>query len=272
MSGSACVLKVTTLLLGFMNLAPAAAGEIRIGGTGAVLGLATRLGEAFSATHPLERIEFVPNLGSSGGIQAVRADIIQVSFTGRALKDQERASGLRDAAFVETPFLFVSSHPKPQNLTTADVTAIFSGTLTRWPDDQVISPILRPKGDSDTALLTASFQGMEAGLATLRQRPDIPITGTDQDNLELAESIPYSLTGATLIQIITERPRVNPIALDGIAPTLDRLRTGEYALKKRLYTVTGPNPTAGARTFLAFLRSEQAMRIIVESGGLPLLD
>lgn len=247
--------------------APVSAGEIKIGGTGAAYAVSRLLGDAFTAAHPDETVEVIPSMGSSGGIQAVSAGALQVSFSGRPLKADEKAQGLQEMPFVDTPYVFVSSHPKPQKLSTSDVVAIYTGTLPKWPDGKDISPILRPKGDSDTGYLIETIQGMGPALEKLRQRSDVPIAGTDQDNMEAAQKTLNSFTGSTLLQVVSERPRVKIVNLDGLAPSVEAMEKGDYPLKRRLYLVAKANSSPSAEKFILFLRSPDAAKIIRDNGG-----
>ena len=255
----------TALLFG--SASGASADEMRVGGTGAAHGLMERLGAAFSASHPGDTIEVVPGLGSTGGISALADGVLQIAVSGRTLKDAEKAKGLEAAPLVDTPFVFVSNHAKAQSLTKADVVAIYDGALSKWPDGKEIRPILRPKSDAAAAFVVASFDGMQAAMDKLRQRPDVPIAATDQDNLEAAQRTPNSFAGMTLLQFTTERPRLRAIALDGVEPALEPMEKGAYPLKMRLHVVTKAEPPAVAQRFLAFLRSPEAAKIVRENGA-----
>ena len=252
-------------LLVSISAGPSIAAEIKIGGTGAVFALGGLLSEAFTAAYPDDTVQVIPSMGSSGGIQAVTAGALQVSFSGRPLNADEKTKGLQEMPFLDTPYAFVSSHQKPQKLTTSDVVAIYSGTLAKWPDGKDISPILRPKGDSDTSYLIETIQGMGPALDTLRQRADVPIAGTDQDNMEAAQRTANSFTGSTLLQVVTESPRVKAIRLDGVEPTVEGMEKGEYPLKRRIYAIVNADPSPAAKKFVSFMRSAEAEKITDEA-------
>ena len=246
------------------------ADEMRVGGTGAAQGVLSRLSEAFSTTRPGDKVEVVPGLGSSGGIMAVAEEALQLSISGRELKAEEKAKGLEGAPFFDTPFLFVTSHPQPQKLTKAEVVALYDGVLAKWPDGKQIKPILRPKSDSVTPFLISNFDGMQRAMDKMRQRPDVPVAATDQDNIEVAEKVANSFAGATLVQFLTERPRLRTITLDGIEASVEAMEKGSYILKMRMYAVMKSPPSPIAQRFAKFLRSAQAEKLIRESGGVLL--
>lgn len=73
------VLLVADLSGGFGS-ASAAETSLRFGGTGGSLGPMRQLSEAFMKVNPDVAIEVLPSLGSGGGIKAVLAGAIDLSF------------------------------------------------------------------------------------------------------------------------------------------------------------------------------------------------
>lgn len=108
---------------------------------------------------------------------------------------------------------------------------------------------------------------MQSAMGKLRQRPAVPIAATDQDNIQSAETIPNSLAAATLVQFVTEGPRLRLVALDGVDASVAAMENGIYALKVRLRAVTRNAPSLAARKLISFLGSPEADKIIRESGG-----
>ncbi|GJD92989.1 substrate-binding domain-containing protein [Methylobacterium iners] len=260
----AIVLSTSVLAVGIL---PVAADEIKVGGTGAAFALMQRLAEAFSAAHPGDTVEVVPGLGSSGGIAAVAEGALHLSVSSRMLKPEEKAKGISSAPFLDTPYIFVTSHAKPQALAKADVVAIYDGRLTAWPDGKEIKPVLRPKSESATLFLLAKFDGMGLAMDKLRQRPDVPVAATDQDNLEAAEKIPNSFAGMTLLQFTTEKPKLRTVSLDGMQASTEGNSSPGYPLSIQLFSVAKEKPDRATARFVSFLRTDEAARIIATSGA-----
>jgi phosphate transport system substrate-binding protein len=252
----------------FATAGAASTDELRIGGTGAAQGLLQRLGGVFSASHPGDTLEVVSGLGSTGGISAAIEGALHLAVSGRPLKSGEREKGAKGTLLLDTPFIFVTSHPNKQKLTTANVIEVFNGKLTKWPDGKDIKPILRPKSDSASAYLVDNLSGMQVAMEVLRKRPDVPVAATDQDNVEAAVRIENSLTAMTLVQFTTERPDLRLIELDGAEPSVDAMKTDRYPLKTSLHLIQGPHSSGVADRFIAFIKTSVAEKIILESGGL----
>ncbi len=265
------------ILVGFLAclLWPTAglATTLKIGGTGAALGTARILADAFTRRNPDISIEVPGSLGSRGGIKAAIAGALDVGLSSRPLKSKERQAGARQIHYARTPFVLVTSardsNPSPA-LSSPDLVEIFSGAPAYWGDGTPIRIILRNQRDTSTRLLISAFEGMHAALAKARAIPGIPVAPTEQDNMDLAESLAGSLTTASLTALLAENRPLTPIAIDGVAPTLDNLANGSYRFSKSFYMVTGPEISRPARAFIQFVLSADGAAILRTTGNLPI--
>jgi phosphate transport system substrate-binding protein len=259
---------VATILWAAVFVVPAVAEPLRAGGTGAAMGLMQQLAAGFAAVSETP-LQFIPSLGSSGAIRAVAEGVIDMAVSSRPLKPEERAQGLTELAFARTPFVLATSHPSPNGLRSADIAAIFKADRPTWADGSPIKIILRPKSESDTALMGELFPGLAAVLEAARKRGDVPVAATDQDNADLAERLPGSVTGAALTQLMTERRNLRAVALDGVEPTLADFESGRYRFGKTLYLVTRARNNPNVERFMSFLQSPPARRLLREAGTVP---
>jgi phosphate transport system substrate-binding protein len=261
--------RVACLLVGaFLLPAPLAAGEtLRIGGTGATNEMIKRVGVPFLAETGI-KLELIPSLGSGGGNSAVAAGVLDVSISARLLSAAEIAKGLTAAAELITPFGMVTSHARPNGLTSADFARIYQSDKPLWADGTPIRLILRPTNESDTWVLGEIFPGMSAALAKARTRADMSIAATDQDNADMAEKTAGSLVGATFTQIKMEDRNLRFVPIDGVLPSLETYEKGAYPFSKTLYVVFPAKRSASGERFLAFLRSPQGAAALRETGVL----
>ena len=111
---------------------------------------------------------------------------------------------------------------------------------------------------------------MATALEKAHRIKGIPIAITDQDGMDKAEALPNSLVTASLTSILAESRSLNPIAIDGIAPTLEDLANGSYHMSKFLYLVTGPKVSPLALDFIRFIRSPAGAAILRDTGNLVL--
>lgn len=248
------------------------AATLKIGGTGAALGTIRILADEFLRRHPEVSVQIPDSLGSGGGIKAVLAGALDIALSSRQLKPKERDAGANSAHYATTPFVLVTpasnSNPAP-GLTSEELIAAFSGEPAFWRDGAPIRIILRSEKDSSTRILISAFEGMDAALVKARAIPGIPIAATEQDNMDLAETLPGALTTGSLTVIVAENRSLTPIAIDGVFPSLDNLAAGTYSISKSLYLVTGAKVSRLGLDFIRFVQSTDGAAILRDTGNLP---
>lgn len=245
---------LTALLLGAGSAT--SAEVLRIGGSGAATEMLPHLFAAFAPGEAI-KLEVIPSLGSTGGLRALSEGVLDIAVAGRALKPEELAQGLTQSVAIRTPFMLVTSHPRPSGFKSSEIAGIFNAAKATWADGSPIRIILRPRLDSDTAVLGGMFPGMAAAIERARQRADLTIAATDQDNADVAERVFGSLTGATLTQIKLEKRDLRFVAIDGVEPSLANLENRSYPFAKTQYFVLPAKPKPAAERFVGFLRSPE---------------
>ena len=255
----------------FLAESAASAETFRLAGTGGGMGMAERVAAAYAVATGAT-IEIIPGLGSSGSVKATGDGAIELAISSRPLKPAETALGLTAVLFARTPMVFVTSHPRPPGLASADIPGIFAASDPRWPDGSPINIILRTASDTDVAIAEQYFPGLAEALEVARQRPEVPVTPTDQDNATAAEELPGSFVHSGLSQMVTEKRNLRMVALDGVEPTLETLESGAYPYEKPFYLVYAAKTADAAEGLLRFLRSEEGRAVLRESGSLPVTE
>lgn len=242
---------------------------IRIGGTGGATGGMKTLAAAFSKTHPEVDVVFTPSLGSSGGIKAVLQGSLDLGLSVRPLSEAEIQKGAIATAYARTPFVFVTSHrTEPVDFDLRSFASVYAGHLRTWPDGSPIRVVMRPESEASTQdVMKMSPEMAEAVRHALLQ--DGMITAiTDQDNLDMIETAQGSLGVAPLAQVIAEQRAVQVLSVGGVDPSLETLANGTYPYAKTFFLVTGPRPSAAARSFIEFVQSPEGSAILAQTGHL----
>lgn len=271
-SGMRCAALFLLLAAGVQFPALATAETvIKIGGSGGALGSMKRLAETFMRSHPGVKIQVLSSLGSSGGIKALMAGALDLAVSGRPLKDDEKANGVTEIQYARTPFVFVVHYKVAKSaVTTHELEQIYGGQLPDWPDGSRIRLVIRPEGDSDTKLLRSISPAMDLAVKSAIGKAGMNFAVTDQDSIDMVAKVPGSLGGATLSQIMTERPPVKILAYNGVKPDVKAMAKGRYPLSKPLYLITMNKSAAAVREFAAFVRSPAGKRILANSGNQPI--
>jgi phosphate transport system substrate-binding protein len=259
---------VSSLIACFMSFVTfsADADTVRTGGTGAALGTMRVLAEAYKKTEPQFALDIVPNLGSGGGLKALEHGAIDFAVISRGLKGDEIAQGYVAFEYGRTPFVVATSRAHSPGLTLAQIADIYSGRVNKWPDGTAIRLILRPANDGDTPLLAAFSPGIKEALATAMAREGMIVAITDQDSANDIGRIKGAIGTSSLALILSEQRNLTALSIDGVKPSVNALADGTYPHYKSLYIVSkGTAPGAAAR-FIAFVRSSEGRRALMEMG------
>lgn len=240
----------------------ATAEELRLGGTGAGLANIQSLAEAFAASRPGLGVKFVPSLGSSGGIKALLAGVLDVSVSARRLKDEESAKGAVAVEYARTPFVFATRSKVVSGFSLSKLVQMYAGDVDEWPDGSPVRLVLRPTTDSDTQLLRAMSEDMSRAVDRAYARPGFIEVQTDQDNADALESVSGSIGTATLGQIIAENRSLRVLAVDGVEPRAAAAAAGRYPFLKVLFLVVRSDASPLVAQFVAYAQSPEARAIL----------
>jgi phosphate transport system substrate-binding protein len=255
------------IFLFFTNVLVSKAEPLRLGSTGAVALLLQRLADAHSVRSPQLQIEVIQGLGSGGAIAAAAAGAIDLAISSRNINEKERAMGVVSTPLFETPYIFVSSISVPLSLTMHDVLGYYSGTIRTYPNGEAVRLVLRPRSDANTVYVTGAIPGMSAAQEQARLRHDIPVAGTDQDNMQQMKNVTGAFSGMSLTQLSMEPNALQHVRLNNVLGTLETIKSGAYPFKIMMYVATNKSPSAAALSFQAFLTSTEGRSIIEKAGG-----
>lgn len=259
----------SAVLLISLGTAPAQAVAVKIGGTGAALGGIRLLAEAFHRQQAEVTVEVVEGLGSTGGIRALIAGAVDIGLAGRSLRDGEREAGAMPRPYARTPFVIVTHPEVPvEEISMQDAVGIYAGRVTAWPDGTPLRLIMRPEGDSDTAMLMSISEELAESVTQAQKRQGLTVATTDQKALDHVERLPGAVGTSTLALVSTEHRKVKVMALAGMVPSVESLRDGRWPYYKDLAVVTLDQPSEPARAFLDFMWSPEGRAVLEASGHL----
>lgn len=245
----------------------AIAADIRIGGTGNALGTMRLLGDAFTQSHPDTKAIIMGSIGTSGAIKAVPKGAIELGLSSRVLSDDEAKSGLSIVEYAQSPtVLAVHKNIKVRSITLSQLSDIYSGKLSHWPDGTRIRPVMRQPGDDNTRQLKGLSAEIERALTVAEGQPGALFAVTDQDAADKMETVPGSLGVTTVALIRSESRSLHALAIGGVEPTPENARSGRYPLTKHFYFVLPKEPSAAVLEFVKFVTSPAGRKILEQAG------
>ncbi len=233
---------------------PGSAQTVNIGGSGSGLGLARKIAEAITHEEPDFSARIMPSLGTTGGLRALSDGALHVAIAARPLTPDEQKRGLVEAACFLTPYAFITSASEITGIGQAEIVSFYENSSAIWPNGTPVRVLLRPASDGSIPYLATMIPGLGAAMSRARERREIPIAATDQDNVDMAMSVPGSLTAAPMTQLLTEAPFLRRLMLDGTIASLETMQSGQYPAGLRLCWVTTRPASPGADRFIDWLK------------------
>jgi phosphate transport system substrate-binding protein len=239
------------------------AGVYKVGGGDASIDIVRALPEAFAAKHPGVRFDIDTSLGSDPAAKLVSDGSLDVGMASRELSATE--SGLVATTIIGAAgtALAVHSANTVTSLSSAQVSAIFSGKFTEWSSvggDRVpILPLMREKGSS----ARTTFENViYAGKPTYGPGV-LEISGGDQMRQVIANQRgAIGMIGLSGDEAVPAGMRA--VDIDGVAPSKRTMRDGTYKLRRPLYLLTAKSGELkpAVAQFIAFITSADGQKIL----------
>ena len=264
----ALTLGLTLTTLAAFSMAAAAQDRLRVTGTGSGTGGMQLLMESFVRANPGVQGDVLPALGSSGGIRAVIDGKIELAVSNRVPNDKERGmTALNNVAYARTPLVIAVHKSLGVTAITSDQLAgLYGEGKQSFPNGHRARPVLRLSDTTDTAIVKSISPAVAAAIDDAASRRGMLDGTTDSDTADLIERTPGAFGPSTLALIESEKRPLTALAIDGVAPTLANLASGQWKLHKPLYMVWTDKPSAQLQRFVAFVQSAEGRRILAAAG------
>lgn len=168
---------------------------------------------------------------------------------------------------------FVHADNPIDALSTSDLQGIYSGEQANWSafggDDQAIRAFQRPEDSgSQTALLNfmgdapvmrAPVENVEEGMGGIIEQV------AEYKNHSDAIGFTFRFYGEEMVG----NKAIKYVAVDGIFPSVETIRTNEYPLSSEFYIITTQNSSEESLELADWFSSPQGQRLIENSGYVP---
>ncbi len=245
--------------------------ELVFAGSGVNLPIMRLLVKEFRQSHPDIKIDVPPTIGSKGAIKAAFDGAIAIGLISRPLLDKEKKLGLEVVPYARTATA-IATHPSvaEDEITSEELIQIYKGTLSRWRDGQQIIVLTREVGDSSILQLESKIPKFKEVYASSQQAKRWTTLYTDQEMDQVLAKTTYAIGLSDIGTIRTEGLPHKVLKFNGVSPTLENVSNGSYPLVKTLSFVFRKDKLpASARSFVNFVKSESAAKIMRANGYLP---
>ena len=223
------------------------------------------LGESFMAENPNVTFTYNPT-GSGSGIQAVSEGRCDIGLSSRALKDEEKASGLKETTLALDGIAIIVNPENPvSDLDVATTAKIYTGEITNWKDvggnDAQIVLIGREAGSGTRD----GFESITDTEGNCKYRQELTSTG---DVITTVSGNPDAIGYASLAAV---KDNVKALKVGGVTPTEETVKDGSYIIQRPFVLVTkqGVTLSDNAQKFFDYVTSADASAVISAAGAVP---
>lgn len=241
-------------------------GTLDIAGGTAHIPVLTEVARRIMTANPAIRIT-VAGGGSGVGVQKVGEGLVQIGNTGRALSEDERTKyGLVSFPFaVDGVCAVVHRSNAVQNLTSAQLKALFTGEIKRWSEvggpDLDVNLYARDEASGTRKVFwtKALAKAKVANGANI-----VPSNGA----MKTAVVADPGALGYISIGHVNDSLRA--LRLDGTEPTQENAKSGAYPVTRKLYMNTRGEPVGLAKAFIDYVLGPECARIVAAKGYIAL--
>ena len=250
---------------------------VMVSGSSTVMPLAELAAEEFNLMQDKYTVN-VKSGGSGVGIIDAAEGRSDIAMSSREIKLEERQRyETPTVRFVELPVGFdaICLVVSPviydfgvTSLTKDEVRQIFAGTVANWkelggPNMEIFAIGRRPgSGTRDTfnEIIMGSKESETPGVSyDSGESSEVKFSTQRSDNAIGYMGYSFVMRGDTKV-----------VSLDGVAPTVENIKSGAYPLARKLYFVTLGEPSAGAKAYIDYILSPAGQQIALENGFIPI--
>ena len=245
------------------NDSAAVTGTVSTDGSTSMEKVIGALGESFMAAN--EGVEFTYNpTGSGAGITAAQEGRCDIGLSSRALKDEEKAGGLKETVLAYDGIAIIVNPENPVNdLTLDQIAKLYIGEITNWKDVGGNDAEVVLIGREAASGTRDGFESITGTKDKCQYRQELTSTG---DVITAVSQNPDAIGYASLASI---KDSVKALNVDGVTPSETTVKDGSYKVQRPfvLVTVEGKELTPVAQKFFDYITSPDAAAIIAKAGA-----
>ena len=242
-------------------------GSVSTNGSTSMEKVIGALSEQFMADNSGVTVTYDPT-GSGAGIEAASNGSADIGLASRALKDEEKASGLTETVVaLDGIAVIVNAGSKVENLTVEQIGKIFTGEITDWSevggDAGTISCIGREAGSGTRD----GFESITDTKDACKLDQELTSTG---GVIEAVAGNPNAIGYASL-SAVEGKDTIKAVTVGGVACTEATVLDGSYAIQRPFVLVTKTDATLSpaAQAFFDYATSTAANDLIKAAGAVP---
>ena len=245
------------------NTSTAVTGTVATDGSTSMEKVIGALSESFMANNADTTVTYNPT-GSGSGITAVQEGTCDIGLSSRALKDEEKAAGLKETILAYDGIAIIVHPDNPVNdLTIEQIAQLYTGEITNWKDVGGNDAQVVLIGREAASGTRDGFESITGTKEKCQYRQELTSTG---DVITAVSQNPDAIGYASLASI---KDSVKALNVDGVTPSEATVKDGSYKVQRPFVLVTaeGKALTPVAQAFFDYATSPDAAAIIAKAGA-----
>ena len=221
------------------------------------------LSESFMAANGGVTVNYNPT-GSGSGIAAVQEGTCDIGLSSRALKDEEKAAGLKETVLAYDGIAIIVHPDNPvSDLTLEQIAKLYTGEITNWKDVGGNDAEVVLIGREAASGTRDGFESITGTKDKCRYRQELTSTG---DVITAVSQNPDAIGYASLASV---KDTVKALNVGGVTPSEATVKDGSYLVQRPfvLVTVEGKALSPAAQAFFDYALSADAASIISAAGA-----
>ena len=221
------------------------------------------LSESYMAANKDVTVNYNPT-GSGAGITAVQEGTCDIGLSSRALKDEEKAAGLKETVLAYDGIAIIVHPDNPvSDLSVEQIAKLYTGEITNWKDVGGSDAEVVLIGREAASGTRDGFESITGTKDKCQYRQELTSTG---DVITAVSQNPDAIGYASLAAI---KDSVKALSVDGVTPSETTVKDGSYPVQRPfvLVTVEGKALSAAAQSFFDYATSADAADIIAKAGA-----
>ena len=245
------------------NTSTAVTGTVATDGSTSMEKVIGALSESFMANNADTTVTYNPT-GSGSGITAVQEGTCDIGLSSRALKDEEKAAGLKETVLAYDGIAIIVHPDNPvSDLTIEQIAQLYTGEITNWKDVGGNDAEVVLIGREAASGTRDGFESITGTKEKCQYRQELTSTG---DVITAVSQNPDAIGYASLASI---KDSVKALNVDGVTPSEDTVKDGSYKVQRPFVLVTAEGKALSpvAQAFFDYAASSDAAAIIAKAGA-----
>ena len=243
--------------------AASVSGNVSTDGSTSMEKVIGALSESYMAANKDVTVNYNPT-GSGAGITAVQEGTCDIGLSSRALKDEEKAAGLKETVLAYDGIAIIVHPDNPvSDLSIEQIAKLYTGEITNWKDVGGSDAEVVLIGREAASGTRDGFESITGTKDKCQYRQELTSTG---DVITAVSQNPDAIGYASLAAI---KDSVKALSVDGVTPGETTVKDGSYPVQRPfvLVTVEGKALSAAAQSFFDYATSADAADIIAKAGA-----